>query len=334
MQQPVTRNTEPFDETVADFRAARWTQETATVDTCLPGQLLLDGRYRLVQWLGRGGMGEVLEAFDQETGQHVAVKKMSASRLGRRGLVQACREIRNEFRILASLQHPNVVRVFDCAVDENGVPYFTMELLTGARSIVKAGAETDADGRLELVIQMLNALDHLHRRGILHRDIKPSNVVVAADGSLRLLDFGIAIPEQKAVRVKRPTGTISYLAPEIVGGGLPSRSSDLFAGGLIAYHVLAGQHPFTYGLQNTEEDDELHGLAVLLDRIVNEAPDLELMEANGIVRSVVGRLLEKDPAERYTSASAAVRDLQAANRFMARRRSKALAWLSGVRASS
>ncbi len=198
-----------------------------------------------------------------------------------------------EFRILASLRHPNIISVLDYGfdrVDGLQTPYITMELLENADSFVEFGASLSHDEKIDLLVKMLQALIYLHRRGILHRDLKPKNVLV--DNKLvKVLDFGLSIPNEQA-KEGEVAGTPSYMAPELWIGGRPSRQSDMFAVGVMAFRLFADVPPF-----------DTTNLKLLFTEVRNKTPDFSLMKTNDAVRAITARLLAKDPAERYSDAS-------------------------------
>ena len=146
----------------------------------------------------------------------------------------------HEFRTLASLHHPNIIRVLDCGFDEEQLPFFTMELLPAARSFRQAGEGRSLDARVQLVAQLLRALAYLHRHGVLHRDLKPSNVLCVGD-VVKVLDFGVATP---VAGIRDIAGTVDYMAPEVLLGVPPTAASDLYAVGVMAYELLVGEYPF------------------------------------------------------------------------------------------
>ncbi len=302
---PLTRGEESvvtrtlLEATAPDLRAAgRRSEPLQRVEASC-----FNRRYILLEPLGQGGMGEVFRALDRLHGRGVALKRVSCSydtRASRsRRLALAA-----EFHHLATLRHPNVVRVFDYGFDERGAPFFTMELVEGGRSLLEAGRGSTERTRVELLIELLRALGYLHRQGVIHRDVKPSNVMVAGrpsggrrpgGRSVKLLDFGIAIPRLDDGEAKL-SGSLPYLAPETLAGEPPSPATDLFGVGLVGFELFAGHHPF--------EGEEL---ITLFDRIARAPVDLGGMDASDSVREVIGRLLAKDPAERYPSAEDAIR---------------------------
>src|SRR4051812_3770864 len=160
---------------------------------------LIGKRYQLLDKLGAGGMGVVYRATDRLTGQTVALKQVIPSNidpktaptiyLGEESSFQLA--LAQEFRTLASLRHPNIISVLDYGFDHNRQPYFTMDLLENAVPIVEAAATLPLLQKIDLMIQMLQALTYLHRRAILHLDLKPANVMVTG-GQVKVLDFGLS----------------------------------------------------------------------------------------------------------------------------------------------
>ncbi len=268
-------------------------------------QAVLEKRYRLHEQLGAGGMGAVYRAHDRLTGTTVALKRVLVapgqllfnSRDDTSDLRVA---LAREFQLLASLRHPNIITVLDYGFDTGGQPFFTMRLLDEPRDILRAGRGQPEAHKVALLVQMLHALAYLHRRGILHRDIKPGNVLVTADGQVKVLDFGLAIPAHALAEVEHVmVGTFAYVAPELFGGELPSVASDLYAVGVIACEMFKGERPFAD--QN---------VGSMISSIMSDPPDLRGVPV--MVRTVLERLLAKSPADRYTGAEAVIEALCAA----------------------
>src|SRR5262245_13911614 len=155
-------------------------------------------RYQLLNRLGQGGMGVVYRATDNLTGKIVALKQVTSpsERLIFASRVDDTTDVRlslaNEFKTLATLRHPFIISVLDYGFDAQRQPYFTMDLLENAQTIVATAQNRDFKSRLELLTQVLQALVYLHRRSILHRDLKPGNVMVV-DGQAKVLDFGLSL---------------------------------------------------------------------------------------------------------------------------------------------
>jgi serine/threonine protein kinase/tetratricopeptide (TPR) repeat protein len=230
---------------------------------------VLNKRYQLEEKLGQGGMGIVYKALDRLTGQVVALKRvlMSTHRLhfNTRLSTQAASSelevlLAREFQTLASLRHPYIISVLDYGFDAGRMPFFTMPLLPQPQSIREAARGRDMQGKLQLLIQTLQALTYLHRRGIIHRDLKPANVLVDEEGNVKVLDFGLALERAQTHEI---AGTLAYMAPEVVQGQGASQAADIYAIGMMAYEIFAGHHPFNL---SSEKD--------LVSDILNKTPDI------------------------------------------------------------
>ena len=209
-------------------------------------KVALADRYELRGVIGGGRSGLVHRAYDRRSGRVVALKTLRA------GGSEALYRLKREFRTLARLAHPNLVSFFDLVVDGDQ-RFFTMELVEGT-DFVDAFRTRLADGEpasavhadLRAAVRQLAAgLDALHRHGILHRDVKPANVLVAGDGRVVLLDFGLALDVAATDDGASGTaGTMGYLAPEQIAGHEASVASDWFAAGVVLYETLTGRMPF------------------------------------------------------------------------------------------
>ena len=263
-----------------------------------PTPATLNNRYRLHEALGQGAMGVVYRATDRLTGEVVAVKQVTVARedliFASRSAVEGAEEIKlalaREFQTLASLRHPNIISVLDYGFDARHQPFFSMTYLPAARDILAAGAGLDETGKVNLLVQVLQALTYLHRRGILHRDLKPANLLVT-DSGLRVLDFGLSVSREQA---QGRSGTLAYMAPETLQKGLASEASDLYAVGVIAYQMFSGELPF--------ETTDIFG-------ILTRPPEAEKIAASPALAEVILRLLEKSPENRYPSAFKAMQAL-------------------------
>ena len=264
----------------------------------------LGSRYILQDLIGRGGMGAVYLATDRLTSSTVALKHVTTAPAD---LMFASRgsdpsnlhlALAQEFKTLASLRHPNIVSVLDYGFDDQRQPYFTMEYVPGAHTIVEAAEAISTAEKVELLVQVLQALMYLHRRNILHRDLKPGNVLVTGDGKVKVLDFGLSrVSRQTVTDITQTTsGTFAYMAPELLQGRQAHRGSDLYAVGMIGYEMFTGHFPYNRS-----------NIGVLAVEIMNKAVDLAGLD--GSVRPVVERLLAKDPDERYRRARQVLDDL-------------------------
>lgn len=273
-------------------------------------QQLIGNRYQLHDMIGRGGMGAVYRATDRLTGQIIALKRVTVpGEQLRFASIGASNDYRlalaQEFRTLASLRHPNIISVLDYGFHEKQ-PYFTMDLLENPQTVTQYGRGLSSARKADLLMQILHALTYLHRRGIIHRDLKPDNVQVVG-GQVRVLDFGLAVASEYLKADKpdeadeRVVGTLAYMAPEVLQGGQVSEAADLYAVGVIAYELFAGEHPFAI-------DD----VTRLLQDIITTVPDVAALDLSEDLQTTVGRLLAKAPEDRFPSASAVIPALAAA----------------------
>ncbi|MDX1612966.1 MAG: protein kinase [Candidatus Promineifilaceae bacterium] len=198
----------------------------------------LGERYRLDRVLGQGGMGTVYQAHDTLLSRDVAVKLLSSSRLGEEGRNRLLREA----RIVARLDHSNIVTVFDVGEHE-GDPFIVMQLLDGGT--LHDQRPEELTGIIQIVRQICAALEYAHQHGIVHRDLKPENIAVGADGTVRLMDFGLA--HSAASRITQEgavMGTVHYMAPEQIQGKEVDPRADLYALGVMVYELTTGELPF------------------------------------------------------------------------------------------
>lgn len=196
-----------------------------------------------------------------------------------------------EFKTLASLRHPHIISVLDYGFDKQRQPYLTMELLDNAPNLIEAGRALPRTSQIELLVQVFQALAYLHRRGIIHRDLKPDNVLVI-EGQIRILDFGLAVAREHSPAENRVIyGTPAYMAPEVLEGQAATEASDLYAVGVMAYELFAGQHPF-----NTDN------IAALTMDVLQTAPATRSLGLDDSMVEIMDRLLAKNPAARYSDA--------------------------------
>ncbi|MFN8373173.1 MAG: serine/threonine-protein kinase [Anaerolineae bacterium] len=278
---------------------------------------LVGKRYRLLAPVGQGGMGTVYKALDRLTGETVALKRVTvsgevlqfASRPSHGDSSDFRLALAQEFKTLASLRHPHIIGVLDYGFDASNAdsqrqPYFTMMLLEEAQTITTYGKQQSIETRVDLLVQTLQALAYLHRRGVLHRDLKPDNVQVV-DGQIKVLDFGLAVARnQTSEHGENAAGTLAYIAPEVLLGEAVSAASDLYAVGVMAYELFAGRHPFITDKPST-----------LVTDILNTPAELNIPELAGLDRrliAVLEMLLNKTPQTRYQDAYAVIRDLRQA----------------------
>jgi serine/threonine protein kinase len=207
--------------------------ERDQVDAPLPE---IDG-FTEIQRIGQGGMGEVFRA--RKDGHWLALKLMSAEKT--RWVER--RRFAAEFEMMSKISHSSVVKVYEMGEYE-GRPFYTMEWIEGLDILTTA--QLYPDRVEELFGELFEALDHIHSQGIVHRDIKPENVIVLDDGSLRLIDFGLARDKNSARMTMSGTvmGTPAYMSPEQVQANKVDRRTDLYSAGVILYEAIAGHPPY------------------------------------------------------------------------------------------
>jgi serine/threonine-protein kinase len=270
------------------------------------------GPYRLLHLLGEGGMGVVYLAERKDVGGQVAIKILRDAWLSpvRRGRFAA------EQRLLAQLNHPSIARLYNASTLPDGTPYFVMEYVEGLPlTEYCAQRSSTVEERLDFMRQVCEAVQYAHSRAVIHRDLKPSNILVKEDGSIRLLDFGIAkqLDSLDAPVEQTRTGfrlmTPAYAAPEQVRGDQVGAQTDVYALGLILYELLAGRLPFdlsnltpleaaTVILEHDPSPPSQSGTALVLSRRAWADLDVLCLKA-----------MHKDPARRYGSAEALIREI-------------------------
>jgi serine/threonine protein kinase len=260
------------------------------------------GPYQLVRKLGRGGMGVVYEGVDVETGQRAALKVLSAP-------LSEDQDFRirfeTEIETLRRLKHPNIVRLFGFGQQE-GLLFYAMELVDGPslEAELRRGRRFGWQEAAQIGLQICRGLRHAHDRGIIHRDLKPGNLLLAADGTVKLADFGIAqlFGRTRVTAVGSVVGTLDYMAPEQAQGSLVDARADLYSLGAVLYTLLSGRPP-------------LHAktLSEMLEKLYRTRPEPirrlapEVPEA---FEQLLEQLLEKEPQRRMATAQATARRLE------------------------
>ncbi|MEO8333950.1 MAG: serine/threonine-protein kinase [bacterium] len=251
------------------------------------------GKYEVQDLVGEGAMGVVYRALDPMLNRSVAVKVMNdALALDEDFRTRFLREA----RAAGSLQHPNVITVYDCG-ETDGHLYIAMEYVAGTdlEALIESKVPISLADKIEIVIGVLNGLAYAHKRGIVHRDIKPANIRVNEEGRALIMDFGIAhTTSSNVTKTGLIIGTPNYMAPEQVTGGKITPQTDLFSVGVVLYELLTNIKPF--------EGGTLHSV---LFRIVSENPESPDKIVTGVrpdLAEIVMKALAKEPEDRYTSA--------------------------------
>jgi serine/threonine protein kinase len=257
------------------------------------GPQLISGRYQVVERLGRGAMGVVYKAYDPILGRHIAVKQMAEGICEDSQLRQ---RFSQEARAAASLNHPNIVTIYEFE-DHGGEICIVMELLEGVdlATLTARNVAVPLEARLNIIAQVCDGLDFAHRAGVIHRDVKPANLHVSPAGVVKILDFGIArLASSKMSTSGQVVGTPDYMSPEQVMAGQLDARSDLFAVGAVLYELLTGSKPF-----------EADSVTAVLIKIVRD-PHVPLREKAphlpASLIALVERALAKNPADRPQTA--------------------------------
>ena len=257
--------------------------------------LLLAGRYRLGESIGRGGMGQVWRAHDELLNRDVAVKELTAAQYASdndRRILFA--RTQTEARAAARINHPAVVTIHD-VLEHDDRPWIVMELVEGTSlaDAVRDSGPLEVPQAARVGLWVLRALRAAHAAGVLHRDVKPGNVLLADDGRVLLTDFGIAYMEGDTTLTKTGeiVGSVDYLAPERVHGADPEPACDLWALGATLFTAVDGRSPFRRGTP-----------LATMQAVVDE--DMAPPEHAGPLGPVIASLLHKDPGARPTAAEA------------------------------
>lgn len=261
------------------------------------------GPYEVLGQLGRGGMGEVYRARDSRLGRDVAIKVLPAET---RANLDALSRFQQEARMVAALNHPNIMALHDIG-NTGGVAFAVMELLEGEtlRERLEEGGRLLPARALGFAVQIARGLAAAHERGIVHRDLKPENIFVTRDGRVKILDFGLAqgaVPSATGETRPAPVvtgtgmvlGTPGYISPEQMIGELATVRSDLFAFGVVAHEMLTGLHPFLRGSVTETASAILRDDPPRLDRAVPGLPPAAV--------KILERCVEKQAADRPGSA--------------------------------
>ena len=290
-KEPAVRY-QSVDAMLADLRRIDPAESAESEPTVLVTARMI-GRYRVLERVGQGGMGVVYRAHDPVLDRDVAIKSILSDFTEEEG---AGAQFEREARAAARLQHPNIITIYELGEAE-GSPYIVMEFLGG----------TDLDGlmhrspplgladRVRLVIQLCAGLSFAHTQGVIHRDIKPSNVRVLDDGTVKLLDFGIAKRAGSDSSFGDLAGSVAYMSPEQLGGEAVDVRTDVFAVGALMYELFGGGPPFTGDTPAAVAYQVLHAEPAPLRARVPDVPEA--------LEQIVVRALQKRPDARYAGAA-------------------------------
>jgi len=264
------------------------------------------GKYVVVGEVGQGGMATVYKARDEVLGKTVAIKVLRPELIDGE---QYLDRFKREAQIVASLEHPNIVSVFDYGC-QDGLYYFVMTYVEGVSVydlVCRNGRLPVGDG-LRVCLDILSALGYAHERDVIHRDLKPENFMISRDGITFLADFGIARPiyGSKLTRISQRVGTPIYMSPEQVKGGVLDARSDIYAVGIALFEMLTGKLPF-----EGKDDIEIGRMHVT---VAPPRPSRLNPELGDALEMVILKSLEKEPRRRYQTAKDMSQALVAAAR--------------------
>lgn len=258
-------------------------------------------RYEVVSHIGQGGMADVFLAVDTILNRQVAIKILRADLST--DAVSILR-FEREAQAAAALAHPNIVEIYDVG-DYKGHHYIVMEYVTGKtlKQVIRSRGPLVNEEAVDIMKQLCSAISEAHSRGIIHRDIKPQNVIVKADGSIKILDFGIATAKgsMQLTQANNVMGSVHYLSPELAKGEAASPQSDIYALGIVLYEMLAGDVPF--------KADQ--AVQIALKHMREPMPDVRLINASvpQSIANVITRATAKDPNNRYGSCREMLQDI-------------------------
>ena len=262
---------------------------------------VFDRRYKIVKTIGIGGMAVVFEAYDITTGKRVAIKMLKDTI---ENDTQAIRRFINESRAISMMDSDNIVKIYYVSVS-GPHKFIAMEYIDGItlREYMNHKGMVSWSETVEFAIQILTALGHAHSKGIIHRDIKPQNIMLTEGGYVKVTDFGIAkIPKAETLTmIDKAIGTVYYISPEQARGLKIDARSDLYSLGIMMYEMVTGRRPFVGEA----------AISVLVSHM-NEMPKPPTMYNPNIpkgLEQIILCMLEKDPENRYQSASQVIRQL-------------------------
>ncbi len=263
---------------------------------------IIANRYEVFKHIGQGGMADVFLAMDTILNREVAIKILKSELCA--DPVSLVR-FEREAQAATTLSHPNIVEIYDVG-DYKGRRYIVMEYVPGRtlKQVIRSRGSLEADEAIDIEKQLVSAVSEAHHKGIIHRDIKPQNIIVKSDGSIKILDFGIAIAKGnvQVTQANNVMGSVHYLAPELAKGKPASVQSDIYALGIVLFEMLSGDVPF-------KADSAVQ---VALMQMRNEMPSIRSINPSipQSIENIITRATVKDPQKRYKSCVDMLDDLR------------------------
>ena len=264
---------------------------------------MLEGRYLLEELIGVGGMANVYKGYDTVEQRPVAVKMLRDEYAGNEDFL---RRFRNESKAIYSLNHPCIVKIYDVILTGRN-PAIVMEYVEGItlKEYIDKKGQVSTRVAVALTLQLMAALQHAHENGIVHRDIKPQNIMVKSDGTIKVMDFGIArfAMSQSRTLTDRAIGSVHYISPEqAMGDGVVDHRTDIYSAGVILFEMLTGRLPF-------EADSPVSVAIKQIEDNPLRPRELNPQVPQGL-EDIVMKAMAKDPDRRYQSAGQMYGDLE------------------------
>ncbi len=261
----------------------------------------LDGRYEIRELIGIGGMADVYKAYDLAEQKEVAVKILKEEYLANEDFK---RRFRNESKAIALLSHPNIVKIFDVSFGDR-VQFIVMEYINGItlKEYIEQQRMVSWKEAVHFTVQILRALQHAHDNGIVHRDVKPQNVMLLQDGTVKVMDFGIARFARDNGRTisEKAIGSVHYISPEQARGEVTDEKTDIYSVGVLMFEMLTGRLPF--------DGDSPVSIAIKQMQAEAESPRSINPDIPVGLEEIIIRAMKKDPDLRYQTAAEMLRDI-------------------------
>ena len=262
----------------------------------------LDGRYEITELIGVGGMAEVYKGIDVIDNKAVAIKILKKEYAENEEFL---RRFRNESKAVAVLSHPNIVKIYDMGFSDK-LQYIVMEYIDGItlKEYIEEEKVLTWKDTVHFVIQILRALQHAHDKGIVHRDIKPQNIMMFSDGTIKVMDFGIAkfAREEGKTATDQAIGSVHYISPEQASGNVTDAKSDIYSVGAMMYEMLSGRKPF--------DSDNPVAIAVMHMHDIPERPRAINPDIPDGLEEIVLKAMEKAPEDRYQTTGDMIADIE------------------------
>lgn len=266
----------------------------------------LDGRYEITELIGIGGMAEVYKAVDIMEEKVVAVKILKNEFSANEEFI---RRFRNESKAIAVLSHPNIVKIYDVGFTDE-MQFIVMEYIDGItlKEFIEQQGVLKWRDAVHFTVQILRALQHAHDKGIVHRDIKPQNIMLFSDGTIKVMDFGIArfARQDSSTMSEKTIGSVHYISPEQARGDITDEKSDIYSVGVMLYEMLTGKKPFDGDTPVAVALMHMQDVAVYPREIIDSIPEA--------LEEIVLHAMDKNPRQRYQSAAEMIKDIDSFKR--------------------